>query len=72
MRSVRVVQFTFQDGPIAVGLVESDKDEVEMDDLSQGRIDVVFSSALELDRHITIGALMAKIESMMVDPKELH
>jgi len=72
MLIVRLVLFTFEDGSKSVGVVTTDKDEEEMDDLSQGKIDVVFSSALELDRHTPIGTLVAKIEAMMIEPGELH
>jgi len=43
-----------------------------MDELANGRIDVVFSRALEVDDSERIRAVLAKVESLMIDPKELH
>jgi len=50
----------------------SDYSEEEMDDLSQGHVETRFTRALEVDEGTPIGSVFAKIESMMVDPKELH
>jgi len=72
MAIVRLIKFSFEDGSEGYGLMSSDKDEYEMDELANGRIDVVFSRALEVDDSERIRAVLAKVESLMIDPKELH
>jgi len=73
MAIVRLIKFTFEDGSEGYGLMSSeDKDEYEMDDLAQGRIDVVFSRALEVSDSVRVSEVLAKIESLMLEPKELH